>query len=217
MNSSRVVFCDFDGTITTKDTFVTMLEKFAPETAAQILPAIYRREITLKAGIGKTLGAIPARDYPAMIEFMAGQPVRPGLQEFIDFLNNVEIPFVVISGGLTGMIKAVLEHQGLLNSVKAIYAGEVDTTSDFLQPYSLISSDTEFVAKAIAMNKYSAQEKIAIGDSVTDINMSLAADVVFARDRLQHYLDLENKSYIQWNDFFEIRDYLAASWQEGNE
>jgi 2-hydroxy-3-keto-5-methylthiopentenyl-1-phosphate phosphatase len=210
MNSSRVVFCDFDGTITTKDTFVTVLEKFAPETAAQILPAIYRREITLKTGIGKTLGAIPARDYPAMIEFMAEQPVRPGLKEFIEFLNNATIPFVVISGGLTGMVKAVLEHQGLLNSVTAIYAGEVDTTGDFLQPYSLISSDTEFVAKAIIMNKYSAQEKIAIGDSVTDINMSLAADVVFARDRLQHYLDLENKSYIQWNDFFEIREYLEA-------
>ncbi|MEY2857425.1 MAG: hypothetical protein RLZZ74_1737 [Cyanobacteriota bacterium] len=214
MNSSRVVFCDFDGTITTKDTFVTVLEKFAPETAAQILPAIYRREITLKAGIGKTLGSIPARDYPAMIEFMTEQPVRPGLKDFIEFLNNATIPFVIISGGLIGMVKAVLEHQGLLNSVTAIYAGEVDTTGDFLQPYSSISSDTEFVAKAIAMNKYSAQEKIAIGDSVTDINMSLAADVVFARDRLQHYLDLENKSYIQWHDFFEIRDYLVASWQD---
>ncbi|MEN9568671.1 MAG: hypothetical protein RLZZ69_3867, partial [Cyanobacteriota bacterium] len=29
MNSSRVVFCDFDGTITTKETFVNMVEKFA--------------------------------------------------------------------------------------------------------------------------------------------------------------------------------------------
>jgi 2-hydroxy-3-keto-5-methylthiopentenyl-1-phosphate phosphatase len=145
-----------------------------------------------------------------MIEFMREQAVRPGLKEFIEFLNNVTIPFIVISGGLTGMVKAVLEHQGLLDSVTAIYAGEVDTTGDFLQPYSAISSDTEFVAKAIAMNKYTAQEKIAIGDSVTDINMSLAADLVFARDRLQHYLDLEHKSYIQWHDFFEIRDYLAA-------
>jgi 2-hydroxy-3-keto-5-methylthiopentenyl-1-phosphate phosphatase len=237
MNFSRVVFCDFDGTITTQDTFVrtcppnafgglyrpvSVLEKFAPEAAAQFLPAIYRREITLKAGVDKTLGLIPAQDYPALIKFVADQPIRPGLKEFIDFLNNAAIPFVIISGGLTGMVKAVLERQQLLSSVTAIHAGEVATKGRFLQPYCQISSNTEFVAKVIAMNQYSAEEKVAIGDSVTDINMSLAADVVFARDReawaepnrLQQYLIEENKSYIPWQDFFEIRDYLAAKWQD---
>lgn len=213
MNSSRVVFCDFDGTITAKDTFVSMLEKFAPKTAARLLPAIFRREISLKEGIDKTLGAIPVQHYPAMIDFIAQQPVRPGLKEFIEFLNDATIPFVVISGGLTGMVKAVLEHQQLMDGVTAIYAGEVKTRGEFLQPYSTISSDTEFVAKEIVMAQYSAQEKIAIGDSVTDINMSLAADLVFARDRLKQYLDVENKPYVQWHDFWQIRDYLAASWQ----
>lgn len=213
MNSSRVVFCDFDGTITTQDTFVSMLEKFAPQAAAQILPAVFRREITLKAATDKTIGSIPTQNYPAMIEFVAQQPIRPGLREFIEFLNYATIPFVVISGGLTGMVQAVLKRQQLMAGVTAIYAGEVDITGDFLQPYCEISSDTEFVAKTIAMGRYSAEEKIAIGDSVTDINMSLAADLVFARDRLKHYLDTENKPYVQWHDFFEIRDYLAASWQ----
>ena len=211
MDSSKVVFCDFDGTITTQDTFVSVLEKFAPETASQVLPALFRRELSLKDGISKTLGAIPARHYPDIIEFIAEQPVRPGLKEFIEFLNDKAVPFVVISGGLTGMVKAVLEYQDLTKGVSAIYAGEVDTTGDFLQPYSQISSDTEFVAKAIAMERYPASQKIAIGDSVTDINMCLAADLVFARDRLKQYLDSENKSYIPWQDFWEIKNYLAAN------
>ena len=211
MNSSRVVFCDFDGTITNQDTFVSVLEKFAPETASRVLPAIFRRELTLKDGITKTLGAIPAHYYPDIIEFIAEQPVRPGLKEFVEFLKDEAIPFVVISGGLTGMVKAVLERQQLLSGVTAIYAGEVETTGEFLEPYSAISSDTEFVAKAIAMERHPATEKIAIGDSVTDINMSLAADLVFARDRLKQYLDSENKSYIPWNDFWDIKDYLMTN------
>ena len=210
MDSSKVVFCDFDGTITTQDTFVSVLEKFAPETASRVLPALFRRELTLKDGISKTLGAIPTRHYPDIIEFIAEQPVRPGLKEFIEFLNDEAIPFVIISGGLKGMVEAVLEHQNLTKGVTAIYAGEVDTTGEFLQPYSQISSDTEFVAKAIAMERYPASQKIAIGDSVTDINMSLAADLVFARDRLIQYLDSENKSYIPWQNFWEIKNYLAA-------
>lgn len=213
MNYSKVVFCDFDGTITTQDTFVSLLEKFAPETVAQVLPAIFRREITLKESVTSTLGAISVEHYPAMIEFMAQQPVRPGLKKFIKFLNDRDVPFVVISGGLTEMVKVVLEHQNLMAGVKDIYAGEVALTGEFLQPYSRIASDTEFVAKATAMERYPALEKIAIGDSVTDINMSLAADLVFARDRLMQYLDGENKSYVPWQDFDEIRDYLAASWQ----
>ncbi|MBE9043808.1 MtnX-like HAD-IB family phosphatase [Pleurocapsales cyanobacterium LEGE 10410] len=213
MKPSRVVFCDFDGTITTQDTFISVLEKFAPEVSAKLLPVIFRREITLKEGIRQTLGSISATCYPEIIEYIAEQPVRPGIREFLDFLNHREVPFVVISGGLTDMVEAVLKRQQLINSVTEIYAGEVDVTGKLLQVYSSLESDREFVAKAKAMENYPAQEKVAIGDSVTDINMSLAADLVFARDRLIEYLDTENKSYVRWQNFFDVRDYLAAHWQ----
>ena len=213
MKSSRVVFCDFDGTITSRDTFVSMLEKFAPEIAAKLLPAIFRREITLKEGIYRTLGAISATYYPEIIEYMAYQPIRPGLSEFLQFLHRSQVPFVVISGGLTDMVNAVLKRQQLTKYVTAIYAGEVDTTREFLRVYSTIESELELVAKAQVMAKYSAVEKIAIGDSVTDINMALAAELVFARDRLMQYLDIENKPYIQWENFYDIQNYLANHWQ----
>ena len=182
MKPSRVVFCDFDGSITTQDIFVSVLEKFIPEVAAQKLPAIFRREITLKEGIHQTLGSITSVQYPEIIDYMASQPICPGFTEFVDFLDYAEVPLVIISGGLTDMVKAVLEKQQLLDRVAKIYAGEVDTRGEFLQVYSTIESKLEFVAKAKVMAKYSAKEKIVIGDSVTDINISLAADLVFARD-----------------------------------
>ena len=213
MKPSRVVFCDFDGTITTQDTFVSMLEKFAPEVSAKLLPVIFRREITLKEGIHQTLGSISAADYPEIIEYIAERPIRPGLRELLKFLNHLQVPFVVISGGLTDLVEAVLKRQQLIDSVTKIHAGEVDLTGELLQVYSSIESESEFVAKAKAMENYPAEEKIAIGDSVTDINMSLAADLVFARDRLIEYLDVENKPYIRWQNFFDVRDYLATHWQ----
>ena len=144
---------------------------------------------------------------------MSHQPIRPGFTEFIDFLDYAGVPLVVISGGLTGMVKAVLKKQQLIDRIAGIYAGQVDTTGEFLRVYSKMESELEFVAKVKAMAMYPAEEKIAIGDSVTDINMSLAADLVFARDPLKGYLDIENKDYIQWQDFFDIKDRLAARWQ----
>ena len=213
MKSKRVVFCDFDGTITTEDTYVKVLEKFAPEAAAMFLPIIFSRKMTLLEGIRQTIGSIPSVYYPQIIEHIAHCPVRPGLKEMLDFLNNYDITFVVISGGLIDLVQAVLEEQKLIGQVKAIHAGQVDTTGKYLRVYSDIESKTELVAKALAMQKYPAAEKIAIGDSVTDINMSLAADLVFARDRLKGYLDTEEKSYITWSNFFDVRDHLANRWQ----
>ncbi|WP_019508484.1 HAD-IB family phosphatase [Pleurocapsa sp. PCC 7319] len=213
MKFSRVVFCDFDGTITTQDTFVTMVKKFAPEVSVQLLPMIFSRQITLKEGVRQTLESISTNYYPQIIEHTANQPIRPGLKDFLDFLNYVKTPCVIISGGLTDVVKALLERQQLINKIAGIYAGEVDQTGQYLRVYSSIESDTELVAKVKAMAKYPAIEKIAIGDSVTDINMALAADLVFARDRLTEYLDDEKKSYVQWQDFFDVRDYLASHWQ----
>lgn len=216
MKFSRVVFCDFDGTITTEDTFVSVLEKYAPEVSSRLLPIIFDRKMTLKEGIKQTIGSIDSIYYPEITEYIARRPIHPGLTEFADFLNDLDIPLVVISGGLIDIVKAVLEEQKLINKVTAIHAAEVDTTGKFLRVHSEFEGDTELVAKVKAMAQYPTEEKIAIGDSVTDINMALAADVVFARDRLLRYLDAENKPYIQWQDFFEIRDCLATRWQVNN-
>nr|QOV09180.1 Noc_ORF2 [Nodularia sp. LEGE 06071] len=72
--------------------------------------------------------------------------------------------------------------------------------------------DTELIAKVQVMDKYPADEKIAIGDSITDLNMGLQAAVVFARSPLAEYLDEHQKVYIRWNNFLEIRDHLAKLW-----
>ncbi len=90
---SQVVFCDFDGTITAVETFAGMLIEFAPELSAAILPQIYTKEITLREGIKKILASIPSSVYPEIIDYVANKPVRPGLKELIDFLEQKAIPF----------------------------------------------------------------------------------------------------------------------------
>lgn len=50
----RIVFCDFDGTITIEETLVAVLKKFVPEVAAQLLPEIYAQRVTLRERVKKT-------------------------------------------------------------------------------------------------------------------------------------------------------------------
>lgn len=108
------------------------------------------------------------------------------------------------------MVEVVLDE--LVQRVEKIYAVDIDTSNAYLKANSQYEGDTELIAKLQVMNKYPAEEKIAIGDSITDLNMALQASVVFARSPLTKYLDEQHKSYIFWNDFLEIRDYLAQSW-----
>jgi 2-hydroxy-3-keto-5-methylthiopentenyl-1-phosphate phosphatase len=137
----------------------------------------------------------------------------------LDFLDTQGVPFVVVSGGLRGMVETALSQastgkQSLLGRVAAIYAVDVDTTGEFLSVQSDFEGDTELVSKVQVMAQYPADEQVAIGDSVTDLNMALTAPVVFARDRLIQYLDKQNKPYIPWNDFFDVRAQLSQRWQD---
>ena len=95
----------------------------------------------------------------------------------------------------------------LIERIHAIYAIDVDTSSSYLRVLSSYEGETELVDKVKVMELYPA-DAIAIGDSVTDLNMASSAPIVFARDRLAQYLDERNKQYIPWNNFFDVRDRL---------
>lgn len=207
----RVVFCDFDGTITAVETFVAMFKQFAPEVTEQLLPQMYARQVTLRQGVRQILESIPSCCYPDILAFTRSQPTRPGFVALLDFLDQVQVPLVVVSGGLQGMVEVVLGE--LRQRVHAIHAITVNTTGEYLQIHSPAEDGSEMVAKVKIIETYGVIEAIAIGDSLTDLNMALHVPLVFARDRLAEYLDQHGATYIPWQDFFDVRDRLAELWQ----
>jgi 2-hydroxy-3-keto-5-methylthiopentenyl-1-phosphate phosphatase len=210
MTPKRLVCCDFDGTITVRETFVAMLERFSPEKAAQIIPELYAQRLTLRDGVRQMIEAIPSDKYPEIIESAKTEAIRPGLVELLDFLDSQNVPFVVVSGGLRGMVETTLGT--LVDRVKEIHAMEIDTSGEFLRPYSEFEGSTEMVEKVKVVSRYQVEEWVAIGDSITDLNMAMAAPLVFARSRLCQYLDDRQKSYIPYEDFLDVRDRLSEFW-----
>ncbi|HAC64136.1 MAG TPA: 2-hydroxy-3-keto-5-methylthiopentenyl-1-phosphate phosphatase [Cyanothece sp. UBA12306] len=213
MLSDSIVFCDFDGTITAVETFAGMLKEFSPELSAEIMPQLYNRTLTLREGVRQMLESIPSSYYPQILNYAMGKPVRPGLAELIDFLTGKNAAFVVVSGGLKGMVETVLQRENLIDKVADIFAVEVTTQGEYLTVNSPFEGDTELLAKVKVMEQYQVSEKIIIGDSVTDVNMAMKADLVFARDRLVSYMEDADKSYIPWNNFFDVTNYLIKHWQ----
>lgn len=210
LTPERIVFCDFDGTITTQETFVAAIKRYAPELSAELIPQMYALQITLREGVLRILESIPSSVYPEIIEWVAAQPQRPGLSDFLGFLERQEIPFIVITGGLREMVKTALKP--LSHQIYAIYGVDVNTQSSHFQVSSPAEGETELVSKVDLMRRHPSQSTVVIGDSVTDLSMALAGDMVFARDRLAQYLDERNIAYLPWTDFHDIQQALTKHW-----
>ena len=208
-----IVFSDFDGTITLHDTFVDLLKKFStPGLADRLMAQMYAQTLTLRKGVTQLLESIPSDQYLNIIEFSKTHPIRSGFPEFLDFLESHDVPCVVVSGGVRIMVETVLEE--FKPRLAGLHAVDLDASGDYFNVIPNYAGETELVAKVNIMAKYEFDQSIAIGDSITDFNMAMAADLVFARDRLAKYLDEQGKSYVPWNDFFEIRDYLDQYWSD---
>lgn len=206
-----VVFCDFDGTITKQETFSTMLMELAPKKASNVLDQMYARKITLSEGVRSLLESLPSKAYGDIIEFSMGKEIRPGFVEFLDFLDERGVPFVLVSGGLHVMIQVILGP--LTSRFAGVYALSLDLGGKFMRVVSDFKGEEELLAKVRVMDMYDCSHSVAIGDGMTDLKMGLAADTVFARGGLARYLNKKDRNFFAWEDFFDIRDRLALTWE----
>jgi 2-hydroxy-3-keto-5-methylthiopentenyl-1-phosphate phosphatase len=207
---NRIVFCDFDGTIADEETFVAVMYHFAPKLAAELVPAMQERRVTLRAGVPRVLESIPSARYGEILDFMKGRKIRAGFAELLDFLEGENVPLVIISSGLRGMVETVLGP--LFARVHAVHALEVALDGPFLRPVSPAMSEDELVAKPAIMARYGPAFRVAIGDGVTDLRMAEQADLVFARDRLKALLAERGMPFLPFEDFFTVRDHLMRIW-----
>ncbi|MCU0599218.1 MAG: MtnX-like HAD-IB family phosphatase [Desulfobacterales bacterium] len=208
---SRIVFCDFDGTITSQESLEGVFKRFAPDLWKPVKEAMMALEITIREGVRRVLESIPSERYPEILEFVRTIPIRPGFEDMLDFLDEQGVPFVIVSGGLRGMVDARLGN--LVKRAYKIFAVDVDTSGEFIQLKSDFEGDTELVAKVDVMNLFDAAQRVMIGDGVTDLNMAKNSSVVFARDNLALFLKHMGVPYKEWSDFFDVVKELRLLWE----
>jgi 2-hydroxy-3-keto-5-methylthiopentenyl-1-phosphate phosphatase len=207
----RAVFCDFDGTVTSEESFLGMFRRFAPEIYREVGPEMRALRMTIREGVRRIVDSIPTARYPEILEYVRTIPIRPGFTELIDYLDGERVPLIIISGGLRGMVASRL---GLLVArIHAIHAPDVDTSGEYLRVFSDFEQGGELMAKAAVIARYAPAESVCIGDGPTDLTMAAASTLVFARDGLARFLDHTGKPYLQWNDFHDVRMSLMTRWK----
>ena len=217
MDISRktVVFSDFDGTITERDVIVMIMEKFAPPVWEEIKDKIlYERTITLKDGVEKLFSLIDSNKKNEIIEFAKKEAkIRAGFDEFLNFCIKEDINFYVISGGLDFFVDPVLEKYKdkikIFCNLGNFKSEKIKIDYKYL-PRNCILCGECGCCKIEIIENYPKEEykRVLIGDSLTDLAASKIVDIVFARSDLIKYLKQEGTLYIQFDDFYEVKEKL---------
>ena len=204
---AATVFCDFDGTVTSVDTFDAVAARAAPELWSDLKGQLFNFEITLLQGMQALADALTPHDLQAMVDHMGEYAPRPCFLPFLAELERAGVPFVLVSGGLVPLVEEVLgAHRHRLDQ---LIAAEVLPHPDGgLRFESPFANGQELVAKAEVVKRYGRGRSVVIGDSITDLGMAEVADLVFAREPLSGWLEQRGIAFHPWDSFADVEAVL---------
>ena len=205
-----IAFVDFDGTITMEDTLEGAIRLFAsPEEFHSVKGKLVRGEMTLSQVVRYAFDGAPSSRLERMLDYVKGVALRPGFPEFLDEMDKREIPVVVISGGVRQFVELRLAPwRGRLLGVHAV---DLDTSGPGMKLVSHYDDGNELLKKTDVMALYDYRHAIGIGDSFTDMKMSLAVDTIFARDVLAAYLQKMGRQFLLYDTFFDVIEAVRNS------
>ncbi|MRQ99520.1 2-hydroxy-3-keto-5-methylthiopentenyl-1-phosphate phosphatase, partial [Bacillus anthracis] len=138
--------------------------------------------------------------------------IRNGFHEFIQFVNENNISFYVISGGMDFFVYPLL--QGLIPK-EQIYCNETDFSNEYItvnwpHPCDRLCQNHCGLCKSSLIRKLSDTNDfhIVIGDSITDLQAAKQADKVFARDFLITKCEENHISYTPFETFHDVKTEL---------
>lgn len=211
----RIVFVDYDGTIMSQDTLGGAMRILVPkEEYEEKEREMLSGKITLSQAIHCAFDGRPSSRVQEIVDFVMGVEIRPGFEAFLDEMEALEIPVVVISGGLRQLIEPKIGKYR--DRLLGMHYVDLDTSGETMRLVSDYDDGKEVLKKTDVMALYDYKSAIGIGDSYTDFNMSREClsregGMVFARDILADFLKREGIPFYPWNDFYDIVEIIKSS------
>ncbi|MBP1156241.1 MULTISPECIES: 2-hydroxy-3-keto-5-methylthiopentenyl-1-phosphate phosphatase [unclassified Paenibacillus] len=210
MSKKRIIFCDFDGTITVNDNIVAIMKHFQPPGWDTLVDQIINKEITIREGVGRMFALLPTSMQQEVIDYAIGNvTIRDGFRELLEYCKCEDVHFLVTSGGIDFFVYPVLSKFPIPKEY--IYCNGSNFSGSHIQiewPHSCdkhCANDCG-MCKTTIIRQYPAEsyERILIGDSVTDFEGAKLADIVFARSHLVKLCEDLNLNYYPFENFFDV-------------
>lgn len=212
-----IIFSDFDGTITKIDTLKFLLDNFGASNWMEIEYKVKDGSMSEREALQAEFSTLNVSWIEAIESILESIDIDSGFAEFIEWIERIEMKFVILSGGVHEIIEPILKREGLKNI--EVRANNVQITG---KKWRLIPSDKPKIKNncnhcktcSIVEMKDSGWRTIFIGDGLTDRCPAESADLVFAKDELAEFCLEQKLDFIPYKDFSDIKNtlekYLAA-------
>ncbi|WP_274650525.1 2-hydroxy-3-keto-5-methylthiopentenyl-1-phosphate phosphatase [Paenibacillus humicola] len=216
----RVVFCDFDGTITENDNIVAIIRRFNPPGWETIVGDIVGERKSIREGVGELFRLLPAAWKDEVIEYsIANARIRSGFAELLAYCRREGVEFYVTSGGIDFFVYPLLVPFGIPED--HIYCNGSDFSGERIEitwphPCDEHCNNDCGMCKTAIIRRFpnNAYTRILIGDSVTDFEGAKLADVVFARSHLTEKCRELGLPFTEFDTFHDIVDRLQRLEEE---
>ncbi|NQS98731.1 MAG: MtnX-like HAD-IB family phosphatase [candidate division Zixibacteria bacterium] len=205
------VFSDFDGTVTTKDTTVLLLELFGNPAWLDIEERMLAGEISEAEGMSAEFALINTSWEEAIGAILNEIHLDSTFPGFIAWLGEAGVPITILSGGVEEISRGLLKKHGI--EELEVYANRLHVENN---RWTLIPSDRPKIKGlcnhcktfSVLESQQAGYRTVYIGDGFTDRCPAGKADIIFAKDDLAAYCELNSIEFHCFRDFTDIRIQL---------
>jgi 2-hydroxy-3-keto-5-methylthiopentenyl-1-phosphate phosphatase len=206
----KVVFCDFDGTITVNDNIIAIIKHFNPEGWEQLAEKVISTELSIRSGVSALFALLPSSMEQEVIDFgVSNAVIRDGFRPFLQYCEANDIEFYVTSGGIDFFVYPVLKPFDIPKD--HIYCNGSDFSGERIaitwpHPCDGQCNNDCGMCKTTIMRRFPVEDytRIVIGDSVTDFEGAKLADRIFSRSHLTTKCKELGLSHTEYETFHDI-------------
>lgn len=201
---------DFDGTISKKDFYWIVIEKYFPEGADLVKK--WRAEEIKDIDFLRTVFSSIHQDENQIIEDVLEIPIDEHIPAFIKKVQEHGGDFYVLSAGTDYYINYILDKYEIENVTVLANKGYYQENNVHLSidPEDRYYSERYGINKAAVLQDFKKEYETVhfAGDSEPDSHPAVYADHTFAKDRLQEILTEKQVPFFPVNDFHEVEREL---------
>ena len=213
MDGSKIkVFVDFDGTITSKDIGREIFLTFGDEQKAEeIISNLHKGIITSRQCWEELIANVHSIDEKELFDLIDSISIDDSFIPFVEFCKSNKIDIYILSDGFDYYIEIVLQREKLswipfYSNILRIDNGKLSAYFPYYNPDFNSSSNPKM--QHIIDNSSDEDYTIYIGDGNSDKDAAQYCDLIFAKDGLLKFCELNRISFFPYKNFNDISETI---------
>ncbi len=203
------LFCDFDGTISSRDIGFDLFDTYGMQEPLH--GRLKRGELPIQEYWREIVKTVvePSLSHEELDRYLRQVPPDRGAADLFDLIERAETPFTIVSDGMDLYISRWMEIHGL--PAKRLFCNHAELMADgeirVSFPYASEECDCSSAVckRNLLLGMIGEVERVIyIGDGMSDFCPAELADVIFAKGELAAYCNANGLPHHSWKSLTEV-------------